>query len=95
MAATPKPRLIRLTIRPDGEEGFRSAGAVEKANRFVIHADLGGLAGLIAPVIGKEPPDARVWVGVGGVPAYIKSEAPLFLGGALVRTELVSPVWGR
>ena len=48
---------------------------------------------MIAPLIGKEPPDAHVWVSAGEVPAFIRSEAPLYLGGPMLRTELVSPVW--
>ena len=93
LAITPKPRLIPLSMKPDGTDGFNSAGMRNKAQRYKIHADLGGLAGIIAPVIGKEPPDTTVWVGGGPVPAFIKSENPMFLGGPLLRTELIGPVW--
>lgn len=48
---------------------------------------------MIAPMIGKEPADSTVWVGAGEVPAFIKSESPLYLGGPLLRTELVGPIW--
>ena len=95
LAATPKPKIVHLTFKPDGLEDFRSAGQRNKAQRYRIHVDLGGLAGVIAPVIGKEPSDSFVWVGAGQVPAFIKSENPLYLGGPLLRTELVSPVWGQ
>ena len=95
LATTPKPRLIHLSVKPEGTDTFMSAGRPNKAIRFVIHVEIGGLAGMIAPMIGKEPPDTHVWVSAGDVPAYIKSEEPLYIGGPMLRTELVSPVWGQ
>ena len=93
LATTPKPRLIKLTVMPDGDDKFRSAGASRKALRLVIKVDLGGLTGWIAPMIGKQPADAKVWIGTGEVPAFIRSEEPLYFGGPILRTELTSPVW--
>lgn len=93
LAATPKPKLIQFSIQPEGQDTFRSAGRPNKALRFKIHVEIGGLAGVIAPLIGKEPSDAHVWIGTGPVPAFIRSESPLYLGGPTLRTELVSPVW--
>ena len=95
LATTPKPRLIHLSVKPEGTDTFMSAGRPNKAIRFVIHVEIGGLAGMVAPMIGKEPPDTHVWVSAGDVPAYIKSEEPLYIGGPMLRTELVSPVWGQ
>lgn len=92
LATTPKPRLIHLSVKPEGEDTFMSAGRPNKAVRFVVHVEIGGLTGVIAPLIGKEPPDTRVWIGAGEVPAFIKSEEPLYEGGPMWRTELISPV---
>ncbi len=93
VVATPKPRLIHLSFQPDGKETFRSAGRPNEALRFKVHVDIGGITGMIAPLVGKEPPDTHVWVSAGEVPAFIKSEEPLYFGGPVLRTELVSPVW--
>ncbi len=93
LAATPKPRIVHLTFTPDGIDTFRSAGLRNRAQKFKIHVELGGIAGVIAPLIGKEPADSEIWVGAGQVPAFIKSESPLFLGGPQLRTELIGPVW--
>ncbi len=95
LVTTPKPRLIHLSVKPDGVDKFESAGVPNKALRFTIHADLGGVTGLVAPMIGKEPPDTHVWVSSGQVPAFIKSEEPLYYGGPMLRTELVSPIWHK
>ncbi len=95
LATTPKPRIIQLSVQPDGQETFSSAGRQNKALRFKVHVELGGLTGVIASLIGKEPADAHIWIGTGAVPAFIRSEAPLYFGGPNLRTELVSPVWPR
>jgi hypothetical protein len=95
VAATPKPRLIKLSLRSDGTEGFHSAGRLNHAHRFVIHADLGGIMGLVAPMLGKSPADSYAWVSGDEVPAFIRSESALYLGGPVLRTELASPVWNR
>ena len=57
----------------------------------MIHADLGGIMGLIAPLLGKSPADSYAWVSADEVPAFIRSESPLYLGGPILRTELISP----
>jgi hypothetical protein len=95
VAATPAPRLVKVKIEAAGAEPFSVAGSPRKATHYVLKVDIGGLAGVIAPLLGKQPPDSHVWILEGEAPAFVKSEAPLYLGGASWRTELVSPVWPR
>jgi len=95
VAATPKPRLVKLMISDAGAEPFNTGGASHKATHYVVKIDIGGLAGLIAPLVGRQPPDSSVWVLGGDAPAFVKSEGPLHLGGPIWRIELVSPVWPR
>ena len=93
LVAAPKPRLIHLSIRPEGNDTFFSAGHPNKAVRFVLHPEISGISGVIAPMIGKQPPDAHVWISISPVPAFLRSEQPLYLGGPVLRTELISPSW--
>jgi len=93
VVATPKPRLVKLEITPTGEESFSIAGAARKAMHYALKVDIGGIAGVVAPLIGKQPPDSHVWILGGEAPAFVKSEQQLFNGGPLWRIELVSPVW--
>ena len=93
VAATPKPRLVKLAITSAGVDPLTTGGMARKATHYVVKVDIGGISGLIAPLIGKQPPDAHVWILGGEAPAFVKSEQPLFLGGPLWRIELVSPVW--
>ncbi len=50
------------------------------------------MTGLVAPLIGKQPPDTQVWILGGEAPAFVKMEGPLYSGGPIWRIELVSPV---
>ena len=93
LAATPKPRLVKLAISPLGEEPFSVAGSSRKAMHYVVKVELGGLTGVVAPLLNKQPPDIQVWILEGDAPAFVKSEGPLYEGGPLWRVELASPVW--
>jgi hypothetical protein len=93
IATTPKPRLVKLKISTEGTEPFSTGTAGRSATHYVVKIDIGGLSGLIAPLVGKQPPDTHVWILQGEAPAFVKAEGPMFLGGPISRTELVSPVW--
>ena len=95
VATTPKPRLVKLAVSSAGEEPFSTGGMSRKATHYIVKIEIGGLTGLIAPLVGKQPPDSHVWVLGGEAPAFVKSEGPLFLGGPIWRIELVSPVWPK
>jgi hypothetical protein len=95
VAATPKPRLVKLAITTAGEEPFTTGGASRKAIHYVLKVEIGGVAGVVAPLLGKQPPDSHVWILGGPAPAFVKSEQPFYNGGPLWRVELVSPAWPR
>ena len=91
VVATPKPRLIGLEIRPEGEDAVAVGRLRAKATRYVVKVKIGGIAGAVAPIVGKQPADTHVWILGGAAPAFLKSEGPLFNGGPIWRTELVNP----
>jgi hypothetical protein len=93
VAATPEPRLVKLSIVPQAEDKFSVVGAAYKATLFVLKVQLGGLTGVIAPLIGKQPPDTKVWVVASGTPAFVKAEQSLYPGGPVCRIEMTSPAW--
>jgi hypothetical protein len=93
VAATPKPRLVKLALSAAGVDSFSIAGASRRATHYAIKPEIGGVAGLLAPILGKQPPDNHVWIFGGPAPAFVKSEGPLYLGGPSWRIELTSPVW--
>jgi hypothetical protein len=93
VAATPKPMLVKLAVSTAGEEPFSTGGAGRKATHYVLKVDIGGIKGVIAPLVGKQPPDSHVWILGGEAPAFVKSEQPLYNEGPVWRIELVSPAW--
>ena len=95
VVATPKPRLVKLALSSAGDETFMTGTASRKATHYVVKIEIGGVAGLVAPLVGKQPADTHVWILGGEAPAFVKAEGPMFLGGPLWRIELVSPVWPR
>src|SRR5580658_2031394 len=50
---TPKPRLVKLVISNVGDDKCFVAGSSRKAIHYDIKIDLGGVAGVVAPIIGK------------------------------------------
>jgi hypothetical protein len=93
LAATPKPRLVRLAITTAGEAPFVVAGDTRKAVHYVVKVEIGGLTGALAKLLGKTPPDTHVWIQHGEFPAFVRSEGPLYLGGPIWRIELAGPRW--
>jgi hypothetical protein len=93
VAATPKPRLVKLAITHQGDETFWTAGARHKAMHYDIKVEIGGFAGVVAPLLGKQPKDIHVWILGGKAPAFVRMEGQLYQGGPLWRIELTSPVW--
>lgn len=93
LVATPKPRIVKLSVSSPGKDSFILAGSQREALHYVIKADIGGLSGLLAPLLGKQPPDAHIWISNGEAPTFVKSETLSFLGGPVWRTELIAPSW--
>ncbi|MCU1313905.1 MAG: hypothetical protein JWM54_1662 [Acidobacteriaceae bacterium] len=93
VVATPKPRLVKVAISPQGEVPFSLVGSQRKAMRFVLKIELGGVAGVVAPLIGKAPPEIQIWIIGGRAPAFVREEGPLYQGGPVLTIQLTSPVW--
>ena len=95
VVSAPKPRLVKLVISPEGDDAFSIGGATHKATRYVVKIELGGITGIVAPIVGKRPPDTRVWMLGGSTPAFLRSEGPLCDECPIWRIELASPVWPK
>ncbi len=95
LVATPKPRLVKLAISSQPKEPFTLAGAGREALHYAIKVEIGGIAGFVAPWLGKQPPDSHIWILGGESPTFVKSETLSYMGGPMWRTELVAPAWPR
>lgn len=88
VAATPKPRYVKLAISNAGTEPSPSAGANRRVTHYVVKPEVGGLSGVLAPLVGKQPLDTHVWILDGAAPTFLKSEGPLYVGGPAWRIEV-------
>jgi len=94
-AFTPKPRLMRTSLRPEGDDRYYVGDAAHTAVRYVVTMDLVGVTGLIATVLGKDPPDVRFGISTGEAPAFLRFEGSMFPQGPRWRIELAAPRWTR
>jgi hypothetical protein len=93
VVATPKPRLVKLAISNVGEDSYSLAGSSRKATHYEIKIDLGGIAGVVAPIIGKAPPNIQVWTIGGQATTFAREQGPIYPEGPMMTIQLASPVW--
>jgi hypothetical protein len=93
LALSTKPRMVKLAIAMEKEQQFTVAGRPLNAVEWDVKPELGGLTGLVAPMIGRQPPDSHVWIMEGGVPTIVRVDAALYTGGPVWSIQLASPVW--
>jgi hypothetical protein len=93
IVATPKPRLVKLVISPAGEDTCTVVGVPRKAIHYEIKIELGGIVGVVAPLIGEAPPNIQIWAIGGDAPTFIKEIGPLYSEGPLMTIQLASPAW--
>jgi hypothetical protein len=87
VAATPKSRIVKLVISSGGKHSFSIGGSSLQATDFVVKVEIGGVAGAVAPLVGKQPSDTHVWVYGGEAPAVVRFEGALYEGGPIWRIE--------
>jgi hypothetical protein len=90
---TSSPRLAKLVISRAGEDTYTLGGERQTAQKLQLKVDLGGLAGLIAPVIGKEPKPTEVWMAGGRVPMFIRIRTQFYEGAPLWTIQQTAPGW--
>jgi hypothetical protein len=93
VVATPKPRLVKLVITNVGDDKCFVAGTSRKAIHYDIKIDLGGVAGVVAPLIGKAPPDIQIWTIGGEATTFAREQGPLYAQGPVMTIQLASPSW--
>ena len=92
LVTTPKPRIITLAFSPIPEAAYTLAGFKRKALGYQIKFELGGIAGVVAPMIGKQPPNLQIWITTGELPTFIRETGPMFEDGPVLTMQLAAPV---
>ena len=93
IAFTPKPRVLKLEITPGVEDGVAVGGTKRKIWRYVVNAKLGGLLGVGASIMGKQPPALHYWMAGDPMPTFLRVDCPLYPEGPIWRVELAAPDW--
>jgi hypothetical protein len=93
VASTPKPRIVKLAISFQGEEPFTVGASTRKARHYLVKVEIGGVAGVVAPLVGKQPTDNHLWISAGEFPVFIRSEGALYEGGPTWTIQHIGPVW--
>jgi hypothetical protein len=91
VAASAKPRVVKLHITPTEEKAFHEGPLTYQAQHYIVHIKIPGVAGVIAPVIGKKPSDIHLWILKSEAPTFLEFEGPLYETGPLWRIELAAP----
>jgi hypothetical protein len=90
-----KPRLVHLLIKPGGTLPFKVGAFRRTATDFTLHVELGGVAGVVAPVIGKQPADYHIWLQSGNPPGFVSEEGQLYEGGPVWRIQQAVPTFAH
>jgi len=88
-----KPRVIGLTVKPEGTDKVLVGWSSRHVAQFDVHFDIGGLAGVLAHVIGKQPPDLHLWALGGSIPQFVKMEGQLYRNGPIWTMTQTAPTW--
>ncbi len=88
LTPTQKPRLVHFAVAPESHGTFRVSGSRQTASIFRIKTELGGIAGVVAPIIDKQPDDTLVWVLEGDAPLTIRAIGQLSEGGPVMDIQM-------
>jgi hypothetical protein len=94
VAASDKPRVVKLQITPAQEKTVHEGPLSYKAQHYVVHIKIPGAAGLVAPLVGKKPPDIHLWTLKSEAPTFIEFEGPLGEDTPVWQIELSAPETG-
>jgi hypothetical protein len=95
LVATPKPRVVTLKVSTSGRDTFSVGGSTAEAIHYLIKIEIGGITGVAAKVVGKQPPPIHMWIAAGNAPVFLKSEGPLYENGPIWRIELPGLSWPK
>jgi hypothetical protein len=91
VAASTKPRIVKWNISPAPETTIKFGFMTFKAQHYIVRTKIGGAAGMIAPLIGKKPPDLHAWLVKSEAPTFFEYEGPLSQDSPVWRMEIAAP----
>ena len=91
VAASDKPRIVKLHISPAKGKVIKVGAVAFDTQHFVVKTKIEGAAGVIAPLVGKQPPDAHIWIVKSEAPTFVEFEGPISEDSPVWRIELMAP----
>lgn len=90
---TPKPKVIRIKLKPVREETLRIGQHSKKARQYRLEPQLGAVTQFFGRLFGLLPAKDHYysWILTEDVPAFLHFEGPLYLTGPIWRIELLNP----
>lgn len=93
VAGEPKSRLVKVIITPEGKTTFLVGRSKREGIEYDLKPKIEGAAGVVAPLVGRQPADAHIWVFTGSGPVVLKSEGSLESNGPIWRIQNVGAAW--
>jgi hypothetical protein len=93
IAFLPKPQILKSTLHKEGEDKFLAGDVAHAASRYLVKLEIPGFKGVVADLLGKDPPELRYWIATGPAPAFVKFEGAMYLKGPRWTVELSAPRW--
>lgn len=86
-------RVVKLAISKVGEDPYSVEGTPHKALHYEIKIIIGGIAGIVAPFVGKAPPNIELWTTGEPAPTFLRELGPSYPEGPTMTIQLLGPVW--
>ena len=93
VVASPRPRLVKLIITNEGDVASVIGNVMRQATSYDVKIKIEGAAGMLAPILGKQPPDLHIAVLGGEAPVTLRLQGALEEDGPIWQVELTSPLW--
>jgi hypothetical protein len=91
VAASTTPRVVKWNILPGPEKTIKVGLITHKTQQYIVKTKIEGIAGAVAPLIGKQPPDIHVWLVKSEAPTFVEFEGPLSQDSPVWRIEVTAP----
>lgn len=95
MSFTPEPLVLDLELTPEGADPYWVGGTSSTATRYLVEPKVPGVKGVLAAIVGKQPPKVRIWIAPEPAPVLVRFEGALFVDGPDWRIELGAPRWKK
>jgi hypothetical protein len=91
LAFTPDPVVLDVAFVAQGSDRYWIGRTARTATRYLIDPAVPGVKGVLATLVGKQPPSFRMWIAQGKAPILIRFEGPLYAEGPTWRIGMTAP----